>query len=124
MGPWPGRRSSRDSWSDSRTTIIFGYSHLGKDVIEKLEELGFEYVVITVDAQLYSWLLKNNTLAVLQHESRPIEALKQAGIDRAGMLIVSHQDDPQNMMITLSARRLRPHMRIVASCTIRTSSTR
>jgi voltage-gated potassium channel len=94
--------------------IIFGYSHLGKYVIEKLEELGFEYVVITVDAQLYSWLLKNSTLAVLQHESRPIEALKQAGIDRAGMLIVSHQDDPQNMMITLSARRLRPDMRIVS----------
>jgi len=93
--------------------IVYGYGHLGKYVIEKLNELGLDYVVVTTDAQLYAGLVKSQTLAVLEHETRPIEALKQAGIERAGMLIVSHQNDSDNMLITLSARRLRPSMRIV-----------
>jgi voltage-gated potassium channel len=94
--------------------IVFGYGHLGKYVIEKLEELGLDYVVVTTDPQLYSGLVKRHVLAVLEHETQPIEALRQAGIDRAGMLIVAHQNDPENMMVTLSARKLRPGMRIVS----------
>jgi len=53
-------------------------------------------------------------LVVLEHETRPMDALKEAGVERAGMLIVAHQNDPNNMMITLSARRLRPDLRIVS----------
>ena len=94
--------------------IVYGYGHLGKYVIEKLDELGLDYVVVTTDPQLYAGLVKDKTLAVLEHETRPIEALKQAGIEKAGMLIVSHQNDPDNMLITLSARKLRPNMRIVS----------
>ncbi len=94
--------------------IVFGYGHLGKYVIDKLDELGLDYVVITVDPQMYETLVKSNELAVLEQPSRPIDALKRAGIERAGMLIVSHQDDAENMMVTLSARRLRPDLRIVS----------
>ncbi|MGD0637832.1 MAG: NAD-binding protein [Nitrososphaerales archaeon] len=94
--------------------IVYGYGHLGKYVIEKLDELGLDYVVVTTDSQLYAGLVKDKKLAVLEHETRPIEALKQAGIEKAGMLIVAHQNDPDNMLITLSARKLRPDMRIVS----------
>ena len=94
--------------------VVFGYGSLGKYVIEKLAELGLDYVVVTTDPQLYAGLVKNHTLAVLEHQTQPIEALKQAGIERAGMLIVAHQDDPENMMVTLSARKLRPDLRIVS----------
>ncbi len=94
--------------------IVYGYGHLGKYVIEKLAELGLDYVVVTTDPLLYAGLLKQNVLAVLEHETRPIEALKLAGIAKAGMLIVSHQNDPDNMLITLSARKLRPDLRIVS----------
>jgi len=71
-------------------------------------------VVVTTDPQLYAGLVKDMKLAVLEHETRPIEALKQVGIERAGMLIVAHQNDPDNMVITLTARKLRPDMRIVS----------
>jgi len=94
--------------------IVYGYGHLGKYVVEKLDEIGLDYVVVTTDPQFYSELVKGNTLVVLEHETRPIEALRQAGIERAGMLIVSHQNDSSNMLITLSARKLRPNMRIVS----------
>lgn len=94
--------------------IIYGYGHLGKYVAEKLDELGMDYVVITTEQLLYDQLIKNRVLAVLEHESRPMEALKAAGIERAGMLIAAHQDDPRNMLITLSARKVRPDLRIVS----------
>jgi voltage-gated potassium channel len=94
--------------------IVYGYGHLDKYVIEKLDELGLDYIVVTTDPQLYAGLVKEKKLAVLEHETRPIDALKQAGIERAGMLIVAHQNDSDNMLITLSARKLRPDMRIVS----------
>lgn len=94
--------------------IVFGYGDVGKYVVEKLEELGLDYVVVTTDQERYSGLLKANTMAVLEQKDKPMAALKEAGIERAGMLIVSHQNDSDNMMVTLSARRLRPNLRIVS----------
>ncbi len=93
--------------------IVFGYGDLGKAVVEELQGEGLECVVVTTDAELYSALSKNKTLAVLEHQSKPIEALEKAGVRRAQMLVVAHPNDADNMMITLSARRLRPDLKIV-----------
>ena len=97
-----------------RHVVVFGYGKTGRYVVEKLNELGLDCVVVTTDALLYAGLVKANTLAVLEHETKPIDALKQAGIENAAILIVCHENDPQNMMVTLSARRLRPDIRVVS----------
>lgn len=97
-----------------RHVIVYGYGHLGRYVAEKLDELGMDYVIVTTEQQFFETLIKNKVLAVLEHETRPMEALRAAGIEKAGTLIVSHQNDPNNMMVTLSARRLRPDLRIVS----------
>lgn len=94
--------------------IVFGFSHIGKYVVEKLDTMNLDYVVVTTDPVLYAALVKRHSMAVLEHETRPIEALKQAGIERAAMLIVAHENDPQNMLLTLSARKLRSDIRIVS----------
>ncbi|MCL5067460.1 MAG: NAD-binding protein [Thaumarchaeota archaeon] len=94
--------------------IVFGYNHLGVYVVEKLEELGYDHVVITKDNNSYQQLLKKNTLAVLEHETQPIVALRSAGIERAALVIVAHVNDPDNMLFVLSARKLRPDIRIVS----------
>lgn len=93
--------------------IIFGYSHLGRYVVEKLKELNFDYVVITKDQVVYQELLKKNMLAVYEHETQPIAALKSAGIEKAGTVVVAHINDPDNMLLILSARKLRPDVRII-----------
>ena len=93
--------------------IIYGYSHMGRYVADKLEELGFDYVVISRNPNVYQELVNKDILAVLEHETQPIEALKTAGIDKASMVIISHVDDPDNMLFTLSARKLRPDIKIV-----------
>ena len=93
--------------------IVFGYSHLGRYVSEKLEDLGFDYVIITKDTVIYNELLKKDVFAVLEYETQPIVALKAAGIESASMIIVAHEKDADNMLIILSARRMRPNIRII-----------
>ncbi len=93
--------------------IVFGYSNLGRYVVEKLDDLSFDYAVITKDHNVYNELVKNNVFAVLEYETRPINALKQAGIEKASILIVAHEKDPENMLIILSARKMRPDIRII-----------
>ncbi|MHB8566868.1 MAG: potassium channel family protein [Nitrososphaerales archaeon] len=94
--------------------IVFGYSHMGKYVVEKLEELGFDYVVITKNSNVYQELLKKDVLAVLESETQPIAALRSAGIDKASLVVVAHTNDPDNMLFILSARKIRPDIRIIS----------
>ena len=93
--------------------IIFGYTHMGRYVAEKLDEMGIDYVVTTKDPNTFQDLLKQKILAVLEVETRPIKALKEAGIERASMVVVAHSSDPDNMLFILSARKLRPDIRII-----------
>ncbi len=94
--------------------IVFGYAHLGRYVADKLGELGLDYVVVTHDPAIYESLTKRKVLVVLEHENRPIVALKEAGIESASTIIAAHEKDPDNMLIILSARRLKPDIRIIS----------
>jgi len=93
--------------------IIYGYTHMGRYVADKLEELGLDYVVISRNPTVYQELINKNIFAVIEHETQPIEALTAAGVEKASMIIVSHTDDSDNMLFVLSARKLRPDIRIV-----------
>jgi voltage-gated potassium channel len=93
--------------------IIYGYTHMGRYVADKLEELGFDYVVISRNPAVYEELVGKDIFAILEHETQPIEALTEAGVEKASMIIVSHTDDSDNMLFILSARKLRPDVKIV-----------
>jgi voltage-gated potassium channel len=97
-----------------RHVIVFGYSHLGRYVADKLEDLGFDYVVVTKDPNIYHDLLKKDIYAVLEYQTQPIAALTAAGIERASIVVVAHENDPDNMLVILSARKLRPDIRIIS----------
>jgi voltage-gated potassium channel len=94
-------------------SIVFGYTHLGRFVAEKLASLGLDCVVVTRDPLLYETLTKQKVLAVLEHENRPVDALRAAHIETATSLIAAHDKDTDNMLIVLSARRLKPDLRII-----------
>ena len=93
--------------------IIYGYTHMGRYVADKLEELGFDYVVISRNPAVYQELINKDIFAIIEHETQPIEALTAAGVEKASMIIVSHTDDSDNMLFVLSARKLRPDIKIV-----------
>ncbi len=93
--------------------IVLGYTHLGKYVTDKLDEIGLDYIVVTKNPAKYEELLKKNCFAVLESENQPMDAFTSAGIERAAMIVVAHEKDPDNMLSILSARKMRPNIRIV-----------
>jgi voltage-gated potassium channel len=94
--------------------IVLGYTHLGKYVADKLEEIGLDYVVVTKNPVKYEELLKKNSFAVLAYDNQPMDALKTAGIERASMVVIAHEKDPDNMLSILSSRKMRPDIRIIS----------
>jgi voltage-gated potassium channel len=94
--------------------IVFGYAHLGRYVTEKLDEIGSDCVVVTHDPAIYDALVKRHALAVQEQDNRPLVALREANVETASVLIAAHDKDPDNMLIILSARRLRPDLRIIS----------
>ena len=94
--------------------IVVGYSHLGRYVVQKLEELGIDCVIATRDKATYDELLEKDKLVVLENDNRALEVLGTANISKAALVIVAHADDPNNMLYILSARKLRPDIRIVS----------
>jgi len=92
--------------------IVYGYNHMGKYVDEKLDEIGFDYVVISRDANVVRELIYDNVFAVLETQTDPIKALKSAGIDKASKIIVADTNDSENIRFILTARKLRPDIKI------------
>lgn len=92
--------------------IVYGYNHMGKYVDEKLDEIGFDYVVISRDANVVQDLTNDNVFAVLETQTDPIKALKSAGIDKASKIIVADTNDSENIRFILTARKLRPDIKI------------
>ena len=92
--------------------IVYGYSHMGKYITGRLEELGYDYVVITRVPDVYNELLRKEFFVVLETETDIIGALKSAGIENASLVIVSDVNDSDNMRFILTARKLRPDIKI------------
>jgi voltage-gated potassium channel len=93
--------------------IVYGYAHLGRYVVNKLDEIEVDYVVITPTEKIYQNLLNQEILTIFDHGLRPIETLKEAGIERASFIVAAHHEDPNNLMFVLSARKLRPDIKII-----------
>jgi voltage-gated potassium channel len=94
--------------------IVVGYTHLGRYVADKLGGMGLDAVVITRDPALYDQLVRRKVLAVHEVDNRPIVTLKEANVEHAATLIAAHEKDTDNVLMILSARRLRPDLRILS----------
>jgi len=92
--------------------IVYGYSHMGRFITTKLEEIGYDYVVITRIPDVYNELLKKDLFVVLEPETDIMDGLASAGIEKASLVIAADVNDSDNMRFILTARKLRPDIRI------------
>jgi voltage-gated potassium channel len=97
-----------------RHVIVLGYTHWGRYVSEKFEEMGLDHVIVTQDPHIYDELLRKDQFVVLEQATQPMDALNSAGIARASIVVCAHQKDSDNMLSLLSARKLGPHIRIIS----------
>ena len=103
----------------SHRAIVVGYGPVGSTVTELLLDNRIDPTVIELNLETVRRLLAFGVRAVYGDAGRP-EVLQRAGIDRADNLILTSGSGPVDEEIIRHAKRLNPHVRILA----RTHSTR
>lgn len=93
--------------------LICGFGRVGRQIARDLRQAGVPFVVIDDNPDVREAL---EEMEVLHIEGRPSEdqVLREAGIERARAVIACIDSDAENIFATLSARELRPDIRIVA----------
>jgi len=94
--------------------IIVGYKFLGKYVAESLKSIGSEFVVIAKDNDQLETLRKDGVEAVGGPTTHIYETLKKAGVERASHLIATFDDDGDNMLTVLTAKKLNKNIHAVS----------
>jgi voltage-gated potassium channel len=106
-----GRRRMERRISELRDhVIICGWGRVGRTIQSYVAGAGREAVVIDQDPDR---IAKVNGLTLLG-DATDDAVLQAAGIERAGTLIAAIDTDAANLYVTLSARKLRPDLFIVA----------
>ncbi len=93
--------------------IVCGYGRVGRRAAEEFRAAGVPYVVLDFGEEALAYAAENGDLYV-NGNGADDEDLTEAGIDRARGLIVSADDDADNLYITLSAKARRPDIVVVA----------
>ncbi|VVB88078.1 Calcium-gated potassium channel MthK [uncultured archaeon] len=93
--------------------IVMGFKFMGKYIVENLKPLGVEYIVITRDAGQVDALRSQGIPAIYAPITHAFEVLRQAGAERAIALISTFEDDCDNMLAILSAKKLNKEIRTI-----------
>ncbi len=86
--------------------IVMGYKFLGKYIVENLKKLDLEYIVIVRDASQVDALRAQGIPTIHSPITHAFEALRQAGAERACAIIATFDEDCDNMLAILSAKKL------------------
>ncbi len=93
--------------------IVCGYTEIGEEVIDDLELHSIPYILIDEDKDIGNKLVKSKTPFIIG-DARDADILKRANIDKA-LTLVTVESDTMNPIICLTARSIRPGIRIIAS---------
>ena len=110
------RRMDRDIGRMSGHFIVCGETAAAWYVAEELKQSGRSLVVVapTEGASEEAYERLGEVPRVVGDPSDD-ESLQEAGVERAGGVVVCMENDKDNVLVTLTARRLAPTARIVAS---------
>lgn len=93
--------------------ITIGYGYLGKYISEWLSHMKVRQVIITRNRSTAKEAVSKHLLAIEAPTTRAFEALKEARVDRASTLICALDDDGDNLLVAMSARKLNKDIRIL-----------
>ena len=113
-------QASRNIGHLSGHYVICAYGRVGRAVTQELRRRNCTLVVIESTPELEP-LLAEHGVRYIPGDPADESVLRQAGIERARGLICAVDSDAANVFITLTARALNPHLRIVARASERTS---
>ncbi|MFN7088810.1 MAG: potassium channel family protein, partial [Candidatus Paceibacteria bacterium] len=91
--------------------IICGAGKVGRNIGFRLIDKGHQVVFIEKDKDVISKLRAEN-LAVIDVGPIDEHVLKDAGIERAAGIAIALGEDGKNLLLTITARELNPHIKI------------
>ncbi len=107
------RRMERELAKLSSHYIICGAGRVGRTVARALRARGQNCVIIEKDAIRARWA-EEEKIPVIVGSASSEENLAKAHIDRAAGLVAAVSSDPENLYIVLTARGMKPDLKIIA----------
>ncbi len=95
--------------------IIAGFGIPGREVANLLDDRGVPFVVVEMNPQTVQRTAKAG-LNIIHGDIATEPVLRAAGVDRATLLALAIPDDAAVLRTIDLARRLNPHVRILARC--------
>lgn len=97
--------------------IICGSGGLGQHIAHEMTATERPHVIIDNDKEAIEKILETDKdKVVIEGDATDNTTLEKAGIQRAKGLFAALGDDNQNLVVTLTAKQLNPHIRVVARC--------
>lgn len=93
--------------------ILCGAGHTGLAIIEELQKTRRAFVAIEKDPARVEYLRARKILAIVG-DATDDEILQRAGIERAKGLFTALPNDPDNVYVTIGAKGLNRHLRVVS----------
>ncbi len=93
--------------------IVLGYDLLGIYVTEKLKLMSLPYIVVVRDEAKLASAQKSHIPVVGSPIAKSFETLKAAGASRAAAIIATYDDDGDNLLSILNAKKINPNLRAI-----------
>ncbi len=107
------RRTMRHIESLSGHVILCGFGRVGRGTFDLLRRRGVDLVVVEMDETAAEAARAEGALVVVGDATHD-QALIDAGIERADTVIACVTSDSDNLVIVLSAKALRPDVRVIS----------
>ncbi len=98
--------------------LVLGYGDLTEPIVSELAAADVPFVVVTED-ETVATRLTDRDVKVLTADPSDEEPLRRAKIDDARAILVATDHDAEDALAVLTARQLRPNVRIVTAATDR-----
>lgn len=97
--------------------ILCGFGRVGRNIAHELEATNRHYVAIDEDnLRLQEYKEKNPGLLYLHGDASDDDILIAADLEDAKGVFAVTGDDSRNLMIVITAKQLKPNVRVVARC--------
>ncbi|MFT4566520.1 MAG: voltage-gated potassium channel [Saprospiraceae bacterium] len=93
--------------------VVCGYGRNGQEACEELIRSNREFVVIEKDTEIIKKFKANSKSHVLLGNATSDSTLKGGGLERAEVIIITTSSDADNVFITLTAREMKPDIKII-----------